>query len=414
MKDAYSFDRDAAGLEERYQAHVAAYDRIMDRTGLRWYRVESDVGMMGGLGAHEYMAPCPAGENEVALAPGYAANVEVASADAVPVELPDDLSAPEQVVTPGLTRVAEVASQLGLPEGAFLKAFPVITAGADSRMVLVLVRGDHRVNEIKLANALGAPHRPARAEEVESALGPPGFLGPVGLNGRVEILLDDAVADGCYVTGANAPDTHLRGVRPGRDFQFARADVRTVQAGDTVAGHAITIEPAIEVGNIFKLGTRYSEPLNATYLDEAGKDLPIWMGSYGIGPARIVAAAVEQYADEHGICWPRALAPFAVHLVSVAKADTPERAAAEELYANLIAAGIEVLYDDRNTGTGEKFAEAELLGCPLRITLGARSVKSGAAEVQIRRGQAEAPGLPLDHDVQALAQTLDDLWRSLP
>ncbi len=177
------------------------------------------------------------------------------------------------------------------------------------------------------------------------------------------------------MTGANRPDAHLRGVVPGRDFPFRPVDVRTVQAGDTVAGHAITIEPAIEVGNIFKLGTRYSEPLGASYLDESGREQAIWMGSYGIGPARIAAAAVEQYADEHGISWPAALAPFAVHLVALGKAGTPERDAAEALYETLRAGGVEVLYDDRDAGPGEKFADAELLGCPLRLTVGRRSLR---------------------------------------
>ncbi len=193
MKDSYSFDRDAEGLEQRYQLHVDAYDRIMERTGLRFYRVQADVGMMGGLGAHEYMAPCPAGENEVALAPGYAANVEVASARAQPVALAPAPAAPEEVSTPGLTTVAEVSGALGVPEGALLKAYPVVLA--TDEIVLVVVRGDHRVNEIKLANALGQPGRPARAEEIASRLGPPGFIGPVGLDGRVEILLDEAVSD---------------------------------------------------------------------------------------------------------------------------------------------------------------------------------------------------------------------------
>jgi len=413
MKDSYTFDRDADGLDERYRLHVGAYDRIMERTGLRWYRVQADVGMMGGSGADEYMAPCAAGENEVALAPGYAANVEIASADPKPVELEPAGDAPQLVPTPGLTSVPEVASALGLPDGALLKAFPVIVSGEQERMVLVLVRGDHRVNELKLARVLGAPLRPARPEEISERLGPPGFIGPVGGHG-LEILLDDGVADGAYVTGANAADEHLRGVVPGRDFEFRRADVRSVCAGDTIDGHEITIEPAIEVGNIFKLGTRYSVPLGATYLDENGREQPIWMGSYGIGPARIVAAAVEQFADEKGIAWPRALAPFAVHLVSLGKPGTPEREAADELYRRLADGGVEVLYDDRDLGPGEKFADAELLGCPIRLTVGRRSLESGEAEVQIRRGRADAPGIPLDGDDESLLRTVDELWRSLP
>jgi prolyl-tRNA synthetase len=485
MKDAYSFDRDAAGLEERYELHVGAYDRMMERTGLRWYRVQADVGMMGGLGAHEYMAPCPAGENDVALAGSgasqYAANMEVASATPQPVSLPPAPATPEQVSTPGLTTVEQVAGALGVPAGALLKAYPVVvedregdeqgegSGQASPRLVLVLVRGDHRVNEFKLAAALGAASRPARPEEIAAQLGPVGFIGPVGFDGHVEILLDaaalpvgsraaasvgegtpgapdgagagegTAAADGAgagantgiggssvaelggalgdsggYVTGANRPDAHLRGVVPGRDFPFRAVDVRTVLPGDTVGGHPLTIEPAIEVGNIFKLGTRYSLPLGASFLDESGREQPIWMGCYGIGPARIAAAAVEQYADEHGISWPRALAPFAIHLVAVGKAGDPARAAAEGLYETLCAAGVEVLFDDRDANPGEKFADAELLGCPVRLTVGRRSVESGEIEVQIRRGRAAAAGLPLAAEPAELTRALDELCRTLP
>ncbi|HEX4435361.1 MAG TPA: proline--tRNA ligase [Solirubrobacteraceae bacterium] len=417
MKDSYTFDRDAEGLEKRYQLHVGAYDRIMQRTGLRYYRVEADVGMMGGTGAHEYMAPCAAGENEVVLAGDYSANMEVASAEAAPVELPVAPEVPEPVATPGLKTVAEVAGALGVPEAALLKAYPVIVEGEEARMVLVLVRGDHQVNEIKLAIALGARSRPASAEEIEAKLGPPGFIGPVGVGEDMEIVLDSAVAggpEGGYVTGAGRIDEHLRGVVPGRDFAFRAVDVRNVVAGDTIGGVPVEIEPAIEVGNIFKLGTRYSEPLGATYLDEEGKSQAIWMGSYGIGPARIVAAAVEQYGDEHGISWPRSLAPFEIHLVSLGKAGTPEREAADRLYETLQAAGRDVIYDDRETGTGEKFADAELLGCPLRLTVGRRSLESGEIEVQIRRGREQAAPLPLAGEPEALLRALDELWQSLP
>jgi prolyl-tRNA synthetase len=274
MKDSYSFDRDQAGLEESYALHIGAYDRIMARTGLRFYRVESDVGMMGGLGADEYMAPCAAGEDEIVLTEsGYAANVEVARA------------------------------QLG----------------------------------------------------------------------KEQLL-----------------------------------------STDTINGEQIELLTAIEIGNIFKLGTRYSEPLGASFLDEAGNEQPIWMGSYGIGPARIVAAAVEQFADEHGISWPRALAPFAVHLVALGKPGTPEREACDGVYETLRSGGVDVLYDDREAQPGEKFADAELLGCPLRLTVGRKSLESGEIEVQIRRGRQQAPGLALGDDGQALVRAVDGLWRSLP
>jgi prolyl-tRNA synthetase len=403
MKDSYSFDRDPEGLAASYDKHIVAYDRIFDRSGLEWYRVESDVGMMGGTGAHEYMAPCAAGENEVALAAGYAANVEVATADPHPVELPPALDAPEPVDTPGMTTIADVAGRLGLAEGALLKAFPVVVEGRG--LALVLLRGDHRVNEVKLTNALGAPWRPAHEEEI--TFGPAGYLGPVGA--EVPILLDRAVDEGGHVCGANRPDTHLRGVEPGRDFPFEAVDVRTVEPGDTWQGQELRVEPAIEVGNIFKLGTRYSEPLGATYLDEGGEQQTIWMGSYGIGPARIIAAAVEQFADEQGISWPRALAPFDAHLVAASKAGTEERALADRIYEEVRAGGLDVLYDDRDGSPGAKFADAELLGCPLRLTVGRRTADAGAVEVQVRRGQ-EARSIPLEGAGGAAAE----LWRDLP
>jgi prolyl-tRNA synthetase len=201
---------------------------------------------------------------------------------------------------------------------------------------------------------------------------------------------------------------------PGRDFKFRAVDVRTVLAGDTIGAQPVTIEPAIEVGNIFKLGTRYSEALGASFLDESGREQPIWMGSYGIGPARIVAAAVEQYADEKGISWPRSLAPFAVHLVTLGKPGTPEREAADATYETLLAGGVEVLYDDRDLGPGEKFADAELLGCPLRLTVGRRSLESGEIEVQRRRGREDARPIALSDDPQALLAAVDELWQSLP
>jgi prolyl-tRNA synthetase len=258
-----------------------------------------------------------------------------------------------------------------VPAGAVIKAMPVVADGRGP--VLVLVRGDHRLNEIKLQNALGTPARPAEAEEVRSIFkAEPGFIGPVGA--PVEVLADEALRGlRGLVTGGNEHDLHLRGVEPGRDFDPSWGDVRRVEEGDTCPdGAPITIEPAIEVGNIFKLGTRYSEPLGARYLDEQGKEQLIWMGSYGIGPARIVAAAIEQYADDQGISWPRAVAPF-------------------------------------EGSAGEKFADAELLGCPLRLTIGKRGLEAGEVDVQIRRAQ-EKRSLRLEGAAAAAAE----LWASLP
>jgi prolyl-tRNA synthetase len=304
-----------------------------------------------------------------------------------------------------MTTVAAVASEFGVPAGALLKAYPVIT---DGELKMVVLRGDHRVNDIKLRNALGAEFRPAQPAEFEDTIGPAGYIGPVGID--VPILLDAGVAPaGGYISGSNRPDAHLRGVEPGRDFAFEPVDIRRVEPGDTVDGNAIRIEPAIEAANIFKLGTRYAKALGATYLDESGAEQLIWMGSYGIGPARIAAAAVEQYADEHGISWPRSIAPFDVELVGLGKDGTEERALAERLYGELRENGLDVVYDDRDAGPGTKFADAELLGVPLRLTVGRRTLEAGEIEAQVRRGR-ESRSVPLEGAASAAA----DLWQSLP
>jgi prolyl-tRNA synthetase len=398
MKDSYSFDRDQDGLDHSYELHIQAYDRIYDRCGLEWHRVESDVGMMGGAAAHEYMAPCAAGEDHIALAPGYAANVEIASADPQGVELPPPLDEPREVPTPGLTTVDEVAGALGVPAGALIKAMPVIVE--DRGMVVVLVRGDHRLAETKLRNVLGAGFRPATAEEIAADLGPAGFVGPVGA--ELPVIKDAAIQGEGYVCGANSADAHLIGVSPGRDFEFEEADVRSVEAGDLApGGQAIEIVPAIEVGNIFKLGARYSEPLGATFLDEDGKERAIVMGCYGIGPARIVAAAVEQGADGRGIVWPAAIAPWTVHIAALGKPDDEVGQAAATLYDELTERGVEALIDDRDAGPGEKLTDAELLGCPLRITVGRRGLADGKVEAQVRRSGEES-SLPAG-DAQAVA-----------
>jgi prolyl-tRNA synthetase len=304
-----------------------------------------------------------------------------------------------------MTTIDAIARALEVQPGATLKAYPIILP--DDSMKLVVLRGDHRVNEIKLRGALRSDFRPARPDEVEERLGPPGFIGPVGA--MMPILLDKAVTAGGYVAGANRPDLHLRGVEPGRDFEFESVDVRTVVAGDTVNGSVIRVEPAIEVGNIFKLGTRYSDPLGATYLDESGTTQLIWMGSYGFGPARAAAAAVEQYADEQGISWPRSVAPFDVEVVVLGKEGSEERALADRLYAELQELGLQTLYDDRDANPGEKFADAELLGCPVRVTIGRRTLGANEIEVQRRRGQ-DSTTVPIEGAAEAIAQ----LWQELP
>ena len=403
MKDSYSFDRDEDGLDVSYEKHVIAYDRIFERCGLEWYRVESDVGMMGGSGAHEYMAPCAAGENTVALAPGYAANVEVASADPQPVELPARLDSYLEVETPGAKTIEQVAGLLGVAEGALLKAWPVIYNG---NLILAMVRGDHQVNEIKLANLFDGEIRSAHADEIEAALGPIGYIGPVGTN--VRVILDAAVEAGGYVVGANREGFHLRGVEPGRDFQFESADIRTVCDGDTVNGQRIRLEPAIEIGNIFKLGTRYSEALGAVYLDEGGAQRPIVMGSYGIGPARIAAAAVEQRNDERGISWPATIAPWDLEVVSLGKPDSSELSTAVELAAQLDQSGVTVVLDDRDQSPGGKFADADLLGCPLRLTVGKKGLDRGIVEARVR-----ATGEDLELPIADAAEAALAIFRGL-
>jgi prolyl-tRNA synthetase len=392
MKDSYSFDRDLGGLEESYARHRDVYVRIFDRCGLETYVVEAESGMMGGHGGEEFLAPSPNGEAELVRCSNcdYAANIEVATSRPRRAEPPPPLDAPEEVETPGVTTIDGLAEMLGIDAAATAKAMPIVVEG---EMVLALVRGDDRLHEMKTGQALGKPFRPAAADEIRDAFGAdPGSIGAVGVN--VPIIADESLREGQYVGGANRTGWHLRGVEAGRDFQAEFHDLREVAEGDacSVCGDGVLhIEPAIEVGHIFKLGTRYSEPLNATYLDEAGKEHPIVMGSYGIGPARIAASAVEQHHDEAGIIWPASIAPFHVHMVVIGEESDPQRAIANELRSELVEAGAEVLFDDRAAGPGAKFADAELIGCPVRVTVGKRTATDGSADVQVRRGRDQRP-----------------------
>ncbi|HEX7513260.1 MAG TPA: proline--tRNA ligase, partial [Candidatus Methylomirabilis sp.] len=388
MKDSYSLDRDVAGLEVQYEAHRQAYCRIFERCGVKYSVVESDPGMMGGAGSHEFMAPSPAGEDQVALCGtcGYAANLEMAVSRVPAPAFP--AGSLEEVSTPGARTIAEVCAFLGIAPALTIKSLVVM---AENGPVLALVRGDQQLHEKKLQRVLG-PFRAAHREEiVEATGGEAGFVGPVGLSLR--IIADETLRAGRYVAGANKPDTHLRGVVPGEHFQAEFADLREANAGDACAkcGAPLTVERVIEIGNIFKLGTKYSVPLGAVYLDEDGQERPIVMGSYGIGPARIAAAAIEQGHDADGIVWPEAIAPFQVHLLVVNVKEQPLAAMAEVLYAELGAAGVEVLYDDRDERPGVKFKDADLLGMPLRLTVGARARKEGLVEIRRRRtGEVEA------------------------
>ncbi len=393
MKDSYSLDRDASGLEVQYEAHRQAYCKIYERCGVKYFVVESDPGMMGGAGSHEFMAPSGAGEDRVALcdACGYAANVELAVSRAPQPRFPAWTLG--EVPTPDARTIAEVCACLSIEPALTIKSLVVM---AESGPVLALVRGDHQLHERKLARVLGA-FRPAQREEIVQATGgEAGFVGPVGLTLR--IIADETLRSGCYVAGANQPDTHLRGVVPGTHFQAEFADLREADAGDACAtcGAPLTVERVIEIGNIFKLGTKYSVPLHAVYLDEAGQERPIIMGSYGIGPARIAAAAIEQNHDQDGIIWPETIAPFQVHLLTVNVKDAQMAALAERLYADLLAAGLEVLYDDRDERPGVKFKDADLLGLPVRVTVGARALKEGVVEIRRRRTKAVETAPPAE------------------
>jgi prolyl-tRNA synthetase len=380
MKDAYSLDVDDAGLAESFDRQEGAYRRIFDRCGLEYIVVEADVGLMGGDLSIEFQAPSPAGEDTIAVCStcDYKANIQVARSQPSPAVLPDELDAPQEVETPGVETIEALAAFLDVDPSATSKAFPVVV---DDKVVLALVRGDHQVNEFKLSQAVG-PWRPAHAEEIRDAFGADGgSLGPVGFTG--EIVADEALREGQFVAGANRTGWHLRGVQAGRDWEPMRwADLRLAEAGDRSAedGGELGLVTAIEVGNIFKLGTKYTEALGATYLDEQSVEHPIVMGSYGIGPARTMAAAIEQHHDEHGIVWPRSIAPYDVHVVVVKGAEEIAEQAAQALSD----AGLEVLLDDRNQRPGEKFADADLIGCPIRVTVGKKSLEDGMVDVRDR------------------------------
>jgi prolyl-tRNA synthetase len=387
MKDSYSFDVDEDALQASYQLHIEAYNRIFQRCGIDFYMVESDPGMMGGATAHEYMAPSPAGEDEVALCPacGYAANLELARS----VPHTPDYPQPgiEEVETPGARTIEEVSSFLSIDPALLIKSLLVMAA---DEPVLVMVRGDQELQESKLARLLG-DFRPAHEDEIKRYMGAgAGFIGPVGPEMRM--IADESLRDGVFTVGANREGYHLKGVSPAADFHADFHDVRRVRAGERClhCNVDLKVERVIEVGNIFKLGTKYSEPLGATYLDESGKEELIIMGSYGIGPARIAAAAIEQGADEKGIVWPSSIAPFHVHLVLVQPRDSRQAAMAEKINTDLTGAGLEVLFDERDISPGVKFADAELLGCPLRVTIGKHSAAEGTAELQLRRDGTES------------------------
>ncbi len=389
MKDSYSFDIDQEGLDRQFANHHAAYTRIFRRTGLETIPVQASSGVMGGSESVEFMVPSPAGEDFIALCRGcgYAANVERATSVAPPVEDATWEGPPERLPTPGVHTIADLAEygEFAAAERQ-IKTMVYVVGGA---LTLVLLRGDHEVMEQKLIDGLGTPNvRPGHPDEIQEALGAlPGSLGAVGVTACPVIADPALLGRRNMVTGANEDDWHLRGVEVGRDIAVQRwLDVRRVNAGEGCpeCGEPLEVLSAIEVGHIFKLGTKYSEAVGARVLDEEGRERPIVMGSYGIGVGRHLAAVVEVHHDEAGIVWPVSVAPYEA-VVTVVGAEPAAVGAAEDIYRGLQERGVDVLLDDRDERPGVKFTDAELIGIPYRVTVGPRRLAEGVVEVVHRR-----------------------------
>jgi len=382
MKDAYSFDRDEEGAIVSFERNREAYHRIFDRCGVEAHAVQAESGMMGGKLSMDFLAPSGSGENTLVRCErgDYAADAEIAFGVPRPPEFPAPLAAPEEVETPGVTTCEALAEFLGVDLAATSKAMPVTKD--DGTVVLALLRGDDRLSDSKLLSALGGDSRPSTDEEIHAAFGASGgSLGPVGFKG--EVLADEALREGQFVAGANRDGWHLKGVEAGRDYRPHFADIREPREGDRCpdCGGALTFQTAIEVGHIFNFGTKYSLPLGAMFLDEDGRERPLVGGSYGIGPGRIIAAVIEQRHDEHGIAgWPATIAPYNVHVVVLPGLEEQ----AEAVAAALEAGGSTVLLDDRDLRAGEKFADADLIGCPIRVTVGKKTLEDGMVDVRDR------------------------------
>jgi prolyl-tRNA synthetase len=409
MKDSYSFDRDEEGLDRSFRAHAGAYERIFERCGLDFYAVQAESGMMGGSESVDYLAPAGAGENTLVTCErgDYAADLEIARGIPRAPAFPEAHDRPQEVATPGVTTIESLAGLLGIDAAATSKAMPVVTE--DGTLVLGLLRGDDRLDEAKLASVLRSAIRPATDEEIRTAFGAdPGSIGPVGFAGS--IVADETLREGQFVAGANRTGWHLLGVQSGRDFEPRFVDIREAREGDTCprCGGRLGFQTAIEVGHIFKLGTRYSIPLAAMYLDEHGAERPIIMGSYGIGPGRIMAAAVEQSHEEDGIVWPRSLTPYDVDVVAIGSAGPEVTTLAEQVAADLESAGFAVLLDDRDRRPGEKFADADLIGCPIRVTVGKKTLEDGQVDLLVRapRGETRVPAT-------AIAGRVAEAWEGL-
>ena len=439
MKDSYSLDMDEAGLDQQYRAHFQAYYNIFHRCGLPVKAFKSDVGMMGGSMAHEFMYLTPIGEDSLLICDncGYSANRQIArfKKEAFNNEAPKNL---EKVSTPGAKTIANLAGFLDIPEAktakaVFLVATIVEGAEVEEKLVLAIVRGDMDLNETKLANVLKAKElRPAIEEEIIASGAVPGYASPKDLKDTV-IVVDDLIPESPnLVAGANEEGYHFINVNYPRDYQADIVADIAVAEEDSLCpecGQEMNLQRGVEVGNIFKLGTRYTKAMGANFLDAEGKSKPVIMGSYGIGSGRLMASVVEEHHDEHGLIWPISVAPYEVHLIVLSskakKSDTDKDnldpiEVAEQLYQEFLSAGIEILFDDRDESPGVKFNDADLIGIPIRLTVSERALKSGGIEVK-KRDQKEKDIIPIgeiqDHVKSTIAElksNLDQMVISVP
>lgn len=413
MKDAYSFDRDEAGLDKSYQDMYDAYTNIFTRCGLNFRPVEADSGAIGGSGSHEFMVIADSGEAEIVFCTScdYAANVE--KAELFPLEAQEEaMLTKEEVVTPDCKTIADVCAYLKLPVDHSVKA---VAYNSEKGLILCFVRGDHEVNEIKVINTCGVIDLEMATEEQLAAAGTVGgYMGPVGIDNKKVIVVVDATVMKMHnvCCGANKEGYHFINVNPGRDFTPTYvADIRLIQEGDPCphCGGEVSKARGIEVGQAFKLFTKYSSALKATYLDENGKEQPMVMGCYGVGVSRTMAAAIEQNYDDNGIIWPIEIAPYHVLVVPVNTKDEASAAKAEEIYMQLKKVGLETVIDDRNERPGVKFKDADLIGYPLRVVVGPKTLTEGNLEVKIRK-TGEIRYLPLDGDyVQDIKNIIAEL-----
>jgi prolyl-tRNA synthetase len=409
MKDAYSFDVDQAGLEKSYAAEHEAYARTFERLGLDAISVESDTGAMGGDIAHEFQVLTAVGEDRIAVCTScdYRANMEKATRRAHQDGARDakNAAAPSEIQTPGATSIEQLEASLKQPPEAFLKT--LLLRDAKGTVVAVVLPGDREVNEAKLRKILGTSEvKFANDADFAGAGGVPGFIGPVGL--KVRTLVDSSVDGRAYIAGANRKDLHLRDVVNGRDFKGEPVDAHDVREGDLCPKCAgrLEIKRGVEVGNIFAYGTYYSDKMNATFLADDGTRKAFVGGSYGIGVARAVGTIIETHHDDKGIVWPPQVAPYHVHVLALPVNDEAVRAKSEALVADLVNRGIEVLYDDRDESAGVKFADADLLGIPLRVTVSKRNLKENAAELKLR-SSSDTQMVPLDEAAPRIAEIVN-------